>query len=451
MADIHPPRPAGLPLLGNLLEARRDPLQFVVRMMTDYGDLASYRIGPYTGYLTSHPDYVRHILQDNHTNYSKDVYSYQMLKPVIGEGLVTSDGDHWLRQRRLIQPAFHRKHIAIFGSLITEATLDLLDHWRSDVEDGQPVDVFQEMARLTLRLIGEILFSLDITQDVDTIGTAFTTLNEDVSYRLRTVFVPPLWVPTPRNLAFRKARSELDRIVYEIIAERRESNRSRNDLLDMLLEAREEGSDAGMSDQQLRDEAMTLLLAGHETTATALAWIWYLLSTHPTEFHRLIAELERVLGDRVPTVDDVPALEHTERVIQEALRLYPPIWIVGRSAIADDRIASYIIPAGSVVLFSQYAIHRHPGFWENPMGFDPDRFAPARSAGRHPYAYFPFGGGPRLCLGGSLSMLEMQLIVATIAQNFRLDLVPGHSVLPEPLVTLRPRHGMPMNLYSRRS
>ncbi len=258
--------------------------------------------------------------------------------------------------------------------------------------------------------------------------------------------MPPLWIPTPRNLAFKRARAELDRVVYDIIASRRRRHAPKGDLLDMLLAAREQGSGEGMTDRQLRDEVMTLLLAGHETTATTLTWTWYLLSKHPGAARKLRAELDVVLGGRLPGVGDLPALEYTQRVVRESMRLYPPVWVISRTAIEEDEIGGYTIPAGSILLLSQYAMHRHPDFWENPEGFDPDRFSPERSEGRHRYAYFPFGGGPRLCIGANLAMLETELILAILAQRYRLELLPGHPVEPEPLITLRPRYGMKMML-----
>jgi cytochrome P450 len=442
-----PPSPPGLPLLGSLLAARRDPLGFLLSLARDYGDITYYRIGIYTGYLVVHPDYIRHILQLNHQNYSKENYDYEMLKPVLGEGLLTSNGDHWLRQRRLIQPAFHQQHIAGLGPIVSRAAAELLEAWDAVAARGEAIDVAADMQRLTLRTIGEALFSIDIRAETDTIGGSFAVLNRETSHRLKTLLVPPLWIPTPRNLVFKRARAELDRVVYDIIANRRRGRAPQDDLLDMLVAAREQGSGEGMTDRQLRDEVMTLLLAGHETTATALTWTWYLLSKHPGAARRLRAELNKVLGGRLPAVDDLSALDYTRRVIQESMRLYPPVWIISRTAIEEDEIGGYTIPAGSVLLLSQYAMHRHPDFWENPEGFDPDRFLPERSQGRHPYAYFPFGGGPRLCIGANLAMLETQLILATLAQHYRLELLPGHPVEPEPLITLRPRHGMKMMLF----
>lgn len=446
---VRPSGPPGMPVIGNLLAARRDPLAFLLRLSRDYGDIARYRLGYYTGYLVNHPDYIRHVLQLNHRNYNKQNFTYRMLKPVLGEGLLTSDGAHWLRERRLIQPAFNHKRLETLGSLMTTASAELLDEWDSAAARGQPIDMAEEMRRLTLRIIGETLFSIDISTDTNTIGTAFTSLNQDVAYRFRTVFVPPLWVPTPRNLAFKRARAELNAVVYSIIAERRRHADSRGDLLDILLAARDEASGTGMTDQQVRDEVMTLMLAGHETTATALTWIWYLLSQYPEVAERLRSELDRVLGGRVPEVDDLPALPYTNQVVNEALRLYPPVWVISRTAIEDDHVGKYHVPAGTVLLLSQYTMHRHPAFWEQPERFRPERFSPEHAGKHHPYAYFPFGGGPRLCIGDHLAMMETQLVVATIAQRYRPELVTGHPVEPEPLVTLRPRYGMSMIIHPR--
>lgn len=445
-----PPGPKGLPLVGSLFDARDDPLGFMMNLVRSYGDIAYYRIGPYTGYLVTHPDDVQHVLQSNHRNYSKENYNYERLKSVLGEGLITSNGDHWRRERRLIQPVFHREYIAHVGSTTTEATLDLLKRWDGRAEPDQPMDVAAEMMHLTLRIVGKALFGIDISADTTTVGRAFTTLNEDISYRFRTVFVPPLWVPTPRNRAFKKARAELDRVVYEMIAQRRQRASGRGeDLLDLLLTARDEASGQHMTDRQLRDEMVTLLLAGHETTAMLLTWTWYLLSKNPATARTLGDELDQVLGGRVPTAEDLSELTYTKMVIQESLRLYPPVWIISRTAIEDDEIGGYTIPADSVVTLSSYATHRHTDFWENPEGFDPERFSPERREGRHRYAYVPFGGGPRYCIGRNFAMMEAQLILATIAQRFALDVVPGHAVEPDPLVTLRPQDGLKMTLRSR--
>ncbi|MEJ2348986.1 MAG: cytochrome P450 [Anaerolineales bacterium] len=445
-----PPSLDGLPLIGNLLEARRDPLRFVLKMAAVPSNLVHYRIGPYTGYLINHPDDIQYILRKNFQNYSKENYDYKVLKPVLGEGLLTASGDHWRRQRRVIQPAFHRKQIEAFGSKATTATLEMLARWQTDFAQGQPIDLAREMSCLTLRIIGEVLFGTELHGEDRRVASSFQFLNTDVSARLKTAFAPPLWVPTPRNIKFRRARAELDSVVYTIIEGRRQSGPAKGDLLDLLLAARgQEASSTGMTTRQLRDEVMTFMLAGHETTATALTWFWYLLAKHPEKAHQSWYELEEVLGGRTPKVSDLPALGYLDRLIHEVLRLYPPVWIISRKALAEDEIGGYPVPPGTVVLLCQYAMHRHPAFWENPKRFDPDRFSPQRSRSRHPFAYFPFGGGPRLCIGNHLAMMEIKLIAATIAQRYRLDLVSGHPVEAEPLITLRPRYGMKARLHPR--
>jgi cytochrome P450 len=445
-----PPGLEGWPLLGNLPEARRDPLRFVSRMAAVPSNLVYYRIGPYTGYLVNHPDGIQYVLRKNFQNYSKDNYDYEALKPVVGEGLLTANGDYWRRQRRLIQPAFHPKMIEGFGFKATNLTLKMLARWEMDFAGGQPFDVADEMSRLALQIIGEVLFGVELRGEAIRVARSFQFLNADVSRRLTTPFAPPLWVPTPRNLRFKQARVELDRVVYGMIENRRRSGPAEGDFLDLLLGAHEEGeSGAGMSDRQLRDEVMTFMLAGHETTAAALTWFWYSLAEHPEAASRIRRELDEVLGDRTPEASDLPGLEYLDQVIQEVMRLYPPVWITSRKALEDDEIGGYPVRAGTVVLLCQYSMHHHPDFWEDPERFDPERFSPQRSRGRHPFAYFPFGGGPRLCIGKHLAMMEIKLIAATIAQRYRLALVPSHPVKAEPLITLRPRDGMQMRLEAR--
>lgn len=447
--SAHPPGPAGLPLLGSLLEARRDPLHFVLRMARTYGDIAYFSMGTQTGYHLNHPDYIQRVLQSNHRNYNKENYNFELLKAGLGEGLITSSGEQWLQQRRLMQPAFHRQRIARFGSVVVEATQDMLEEWQSSTKHGQLLNVTDEMIRLTLRIVGQSLFGTDLRANADTIGATFACLNEDFAYRFRTVFVPPFWVPTPRNLAFKRNRSKLDRVVYEIIARRQQRGGPDDDLLGMLLEAKDERTGEGMTARQIRDQVMTLMLAGHETTAALLTWTWYLLSTHPAIARNLTDELDEVLDGCPPTVDDLPALEYTEMVLQESMRLYPPVWFFNRTAIEDDEIGGYLVPAGSIVTLSPYTMHRHPAFWQNPEGFDPERFAPKRVEKRHRYAYIPFGGGPRYCIGNGFAMMEAKFVLAMVAQRYRLALAPGQPVEPEPLVTLRPRHELKMRLHPR--
>jgi cytochrome P450 len=444
-----PPGPRGEPLLGNLRDMARDSLGFLMKSALTYGDVVRFRFLSEEMILINHPDHIKHVLQDNNHNYDKDTFDYRLLKIAVGNGLLTSDGDTWLRQRRLIQPAFHRQRLVALGTLMTDSTQALLDQWQAESDRGQPVDIAHEMMRLTLRIVGRALFSIDISSEADEFGQAFTVVNKYLTDRFYNLLPLPLSFPTPNNRRAQTALHTLNRVVQEIIDERRAGGDGKDDLLSMLLQARDAETGQGMNDRQVRDEVMTILLAGHETTANALSWTWYLLSKHPTVAHRHLAELDRVLGGRPPTVEDLTDLPYNRMVIEEAMRLYPPAWAISRKAIADDQIEGYTIPANSIVFMSAYTMHRHPAFWENPEGFDPERFTPERSAERPQFAYFPFGGGPRLCIGSNFAMQEAQLLLATIARQYRLELVPGHNVVPEPLITLRPRGGLPMWIRPR--
>ena len=439
-----PPGPKGHWLWGSMLDFQADPLRTYAEAARQYGDIVRFRFGPWHSYLVTHPDYVRHVLQDNHRNYNKGRITHTYLKPLLGEGLLTSEGEFWLRQRRLIQPAFHKQRLAHFGQAMTDKTLAMLQRWQAYADSGEPFDVSAEMMRLTLSIVGQTLFSAEVEDTSAEVGEAMEVAQAHVNYRSTHPFSLPERFPTPRNRRFHQARATFDRVLLDIIEERRRSGEDKGDLLGMLLAARDEATGEGMSNQQLRDEAVTLFLAGHETTSNTLTWTWYLLAEHPAVARRLREELAAVLGGRTPTVADVPHLKYTVQVIEEAMRLYPAAWVVARGAIGADEIGGYPIPAGSMISISPFITHRHPDFWPVPEAFDPDRFTPERSAGRPRYAYFPFGGGPRQCIGNNFAMLEATLLLATIAQAGRLDLVPGHPVVPEPLVTLRPRHGMRM-------
>jgi cytochrome P450 len=443
-----PPGPRGHPLLGNAWDIQRDGVAFNVTMAARYGDVIRIRVLSWPTYMVYHPDDVKHVLQENHQNYNKDVFNVNLLKPLLGQGLFTNDGQSWLHQRRLAQPAFHRKRLATFGTLITSSTEDMLDRWQASAEEQQPLEIGEEMMRLTLRIVGQALFSIDLSNEADTVGQAFSAIRKLLQSFIFRPF-PPLGVPTPRNHRLNAAIHSLDGVVQGIINERRQHNVDRGDLLSMLMLARDEETGEGMNDRQLRDEVMTLLLAGHETTSNALTWMWYLLSQHPDVETRLHAELGAVLGGNVPTVDHLPDLKYTHMVIDEALRLYPPVFGFGRKAIGDDVLGGYYVPANTLIWLCPYITHRHPDFWERPLVFDPERFSPENAANRPHYAHFPFGGGPRLCIGSNLAMMEAQLITATIAQRYRLRLVPGHPVEPEVSLTLRPKYGLQMVIQPR--
>ncbi len=435
-------------IFGSLPELQRDQLGFYMNAFKQYGDVVRFRaFGPIYAYMFFHPDDIEYILRRNNTNYHKGI-AHQRFKSLLGEGLLTSEGKIWLKQRRLSQPAFHRQRIAGFATTMTNATASMLEHWQSYAGSGQAFDVSAEMTRLTLQIVGQTLFNTDISGDEvkvvrDALYVALDYLNYRVSH-FTLDFMERL--PTRRNRQYRKAQRILDKLVYDIIAERRQSGGDTGDLLSMLLLARDEETGEGMSDKQLHDEVMTLILAGHETTANTLTWTWYLLAQHPEVERKLHDELARVLSGRTPTVADLAQLPYTKMVIEESLRLYPPAWGMSRHAVADDEIRGYRVPAGTEVAVVQYVTHRHPDFWENPEAFDPERFTPERSAGRPNFAYFPFGGGPRLCIGNTFALMEAQLILAMIAQTYRLRLVPGQTIEPEPIITLRPRRGISMTL-----
>jgi cytochrome P450 len=447
-----PEGPRGHFLFGHMPQIRRGPLEFLESLARDYKDVAHFRFLWLDAYLVNHPEYVRRILVDNHRNYTKQNIANQMLRPVLGNGLLISEGEFWLRQRRLIQPAFHKQRIQGFGRLMAGAAADMLERWEAH-DPAASLDVDRAMMQLTLTIVGMALFSRDLSGDAETVGKSFGYINEFISTRARTVIAPPLGLPTPGNRRFHREKQALVQVVQEIIDERRSQMRreqgSGNDLLAMLLEARDEHSGEGMTDQQLQDEAMTLLLAGHETTANALTWTWYLLSQNPPAEQKLHAELDSVLGGRMPGVEDLPGLPYTAMVVKEAMRLYPPAWILSRHVVEDDRLGDYRIPGGTVVDISPYLMHRHPDYWPEPTRFEPERFTPERSEARPAYAYFPFGGGPRLCIGRDFAMVEAQIILAAVASRFKLRLVSGHQVGIDPLITLRPLGGMPMRIERR--
>jgi cytochrome P450 len=433
-------------LTGNATAIQRDPLASMLRTMHEIGDVVSCRYYLARFSLVHHPDGVRHILQENHQNYSKDVFDYQMLRRFIGDGLLTADGPSWLRQRRMIQPAFHRQRIAAFGTVMADEAEKQATLWRDRARPDLPLDIATEMGALTLRVVGRTLFGTDLQEEVALIGQAFTRVNVQLTQELYHPIALVLNLPTRGTRALHDALRTLSQVVDDLIARRRADPTERDDLLSLLMQARDEADQTGMDDALLASEVVTLLIAGHETTANLLSWTWYLLSQHPEAEARLHAELASVLGGRAPTVGDLPNLPYTRMVIEESLRLYPPAYSFGRKALHDDVVCGYHLPKGAFVLVNPYTTHRHPAFWEDPDAFDPERFSLERSRDRPRFAYFPFGGGPRQCIGNDFALVEARIILATLAQHFRLRLVPGHAVEPEPLITLRPRGGVPMTI-----
>jgi len=439
------PSPPGTFLMGHAGEMLRDAAQFLLRAHADHGDIVRLRLGPRVAFALFHPDHVSHVLVKRRDNYTKQSRGYVKLRHVLGNGLLTSEGDFWLSQRRLMQPAFSAGRLAGFAAAMVTATEEMARSWESPAEQGDAIDVADEMMRLTMRIVGETLLGTDVTGEASDVGAALTLVIDEVSRRIHTPWNFRERLPVASNRRFERAIQVLDRSVQKIIDEHRAqpSRAARSDdLLTMLMTVRDEETGSQMSDKQLRDEVMTLFLAGHENTAKALTWTFYLLSQHVGVRSRLQQEVDTVLGSRSATAEDLPKLSYAKLVIQESMRLFPPVWGLARMTMQDDQIGDVTIPAGSPVLLSQYVTHRHRGFWDNPEGFDPDRFLPERSEGRHPYAYFPFGAGPRICIGNHFAMIESVLILATVTSRWSLNLIPGRPVIPEARVTLRPKHGL---------
>jgi cytochrome P450 len=413
--------------------------------LREYGDVFRFELGPWLFHQLAHPDHVRHVLVDHARNYPRS-WHYDRVK-VIGEGLVTTEGPAWRRLRRMVQPAFHPAPLGALAGVMTEATDAMRRRWGAYVASGQPFDAAQEFVALTLQIVGRALLGIDLGGEADRIGPALTTTLEYLEHRLSTLVPLPPWVPSPRNLRARRAIATFDTIVAAIIARRRGGlEEGRGDLLSLLLASRDEETGEGLSDRELRDQVLTFIGAGHETTAVALTWTLYLLIRHPEIQERLRAEAAEVLGGRTPDAADLSRLEFTRRVIEESLRLYPPVYALSRAVREDDTIGGFAIPAGSMVLVSPYVTHHHPGVWPDPETFDPDRFLPDRSAGRSRFAWFPFLGGPHQCIGQEFALMEITLAITMLIQAFRFRLAPGFSVEPRPVLSLRPRDGLLIHL-----
>ena len=418
-------------------EEIRNPLRFFMWLTRTYGDIVQYRSSLEPAYLINHPDYIRHVLQSNGQNYNKDTFlNKYMLESLTGQGLLTSENPLWREQRRLIQPAFHRHSLPRFAVLMQEATTRTLARLEAAADTAEPIDIGNEMMRLTLDIVTQALFGYDISDKADAIGEAMDTMTT---------------IGKPRHRKVREAIELMDHIVFAIIDDRRQQpERARDDLLAMLIDARYDDGSA-MPDRQIRDEIMSLLVAGHETTANTLSWTWYLLDQYPAVVEQLEAEIDTVLAGGVPNVEAFPRLVYTDRIIQEAMRLYPSAWSISRRALGDDEIGGYFIPAGAIVAMSPYTMHRHPAFWDEPERFDPDRFTPERVAARPRFAYFPFGGGARQCIGNHFALMESMIIIPSIAGRYRLRRVSAEPVEEHALVTLRPRNGIPVMVERRTS
>ena len=439
-----PPGPEPHFLIGNFPLGRPDPLAVFTGWAREFDDIFYYRAGWIHVYFLNSPELIESVLVTNQQNFRKDRV-IQNSRWFLGQGLLTSEGGEWLRQRRLSQPAFHRERLALYARIINACAEEMLDSWK----DGENRDVHQEMMQLTLRVVAKVLFSVDVKNESKEVAAALNLLMKHSSGA--RMLLPP-WVrylPLPFLIRVRRAVRQLDEVVYRIIRERRRSENDNGDLLSMLMSARDEDG-SRMTDRQLRDEVMTFLLAGHETTALSLSWAWFLLSENPEAENKLHHELARVLDGKNPSFEDLPRLCYTEAVVKESVRLYPPAWSLARTAAEDFEIGGYLVPAGSNVVMSQWIMHRDPRFFPSPEQFDPGRWFEEHTQRLPRFAYFPFGGGPRYCVGASFAMMEATLLLAAIAQRFRLRMVPGHNVVPVPSITLRPKYGIKMSLHQIR-
>ena len=420
---------------------KQDPMELFMQINHDYGDTASFNIFGIRVTSITNPVDVKYVLQENSSNYTKSI-TYNELKHILGQGLLTSEGSFWKRQRRISQPAFKKTMIEGFASIVLEE----VDKVLKSFEGKSHTDISEDMMKITFIVVGRALFQKDLGERAEAIGKALEIALELVLDRIQTLVKFPLSVPTPMNLRLNRAINTMKSLVDELILERRKSGGGQGDLMDFLMFTKDEETGETMTDSQIRDEVLTFLLAGHETTSNALSWTFYLLSLHPDIRNKVREEVYPVMrtGLGYGSLEHLP---YTKNVIQEAMRLYPPIWMIERSPIKDDVVGGYDVPAGSVLSVGINSIHRHKDFWINPEGFDPDRFNPENSSGRHGFSYLPFGGGPRICIGNHFAMMEAILILATLVHHYDFNLTPLSKVEKNPVITLRPKYGIQMTLH----
>lgn len=441
--SLAPPGPKGSFILGNLPEMRRDPLGLLMAAARGFGDVSRLKLVE-SIYLLNHADDVKHALLTNNDNYPKARLTVR-IKPIVGDGLLTSEGSFWRRQRRLAQPAFHRTRLASLAETMARLTADMLGGWR----DGDVADVSDAMSRLTLRVIGLTMMGADLDADAGRVGAALSTALAITNDRFQRLFFLPS-LPTPSNIRFNRAMKVLEDLVTRIIAERRAQGGDRGDLLSMFMETQDADTGERMTDAQLRDEVMTMLLAGHETTSNALSWAFHLLALHPGTATRISEEAAAAFGRGGPTFESLRRLQFTRWAVQEAMRLYPPVWLFARTAKADDLLPSgWRVPAGTTIFVCPYTLHRNPAYWSDPERFDPERFSEAGSTGRPRTAYVPFAAGPRQCIGNEFALMEATIILAMTCRDWRPGFARARPTVPEPSITLRPKGGMPMTLNRR--
>ncbi|MCC6625081.1 MAG: cytochrome P450 [Deltaproteobacteria bacterium] len=433
------PRPPGLPLVAHALSMRFDPLGFFERCMRRHGGLVRFEVGRRPLYLVSDPELARELLFERHRALSKDTQGMRLLGRIVGRGLLTSDGDLWRRQRRIAQPAFHKQRLAGFAQTMTAVADEVAARWESLAARGEPVDLYHEMMVATLSIVSRTLLGTDLGRDAGEVARALEFLLLDTRHRMSRPWSLPMRVPTPANRRFAREVAVIDGLLARVIDERVSGRARGDDLLQMLVDAVDEETGERMDARQLRDEVVTMFIAGHETTAGALTWTFEALARHPAARQRLDAELDATLGDRAPTLEDLPRLPWLSQVLDESLRLRPPAWVFARWTAEPVALGGHAVPAGVTILTSPWTIHRNPRYWSDPEAFDPERFAPERAATHHALQLVPFGAATRLCIGRGFALMEARLVLATLARRFRWEMVSERPLTPLPAITLRPR------------
>jgi cytochrome P450 len=442
-AGRQPPGPRGHFLLGSLPEFAGDILGFLTACVREHGDLVRFRLAGSEVFFLHRPQEIETVLLTQRTNFIKHTFFWRHVTAIFGNGLLTSEGEFWLRQRRLAAPAFHPERISSYGSAMAAFADRLAQRWR----DGEVRDVHRDMMRVTMEIVSKTLFDVEVEEEIEEVSRAFDLVIREIALRFRRPFRIPDAVPTPGNLRYRRGVALLDRLVARILAERRARPGDRGDLLSILLAARDEEGKP-MSDAQLRDEVITLFLAGHETTAIALSWTLFLLARHPEAEETLRREISQTLPDRLPSAADLPRLPYAEAVVKESLRLYPPAYVIGREALSECVLGGYPVPARSTIYFSPWVLHRDPRWFVDPERFRPERWSDGSTARLPRYVYIPFGGGPRICIGERFAMMEIVLVLVTLLRRFRL-VMAGPDPVAFPSITLRPEGGVPMRIARR--
>lgn len=449
MSQSSPPKISFFKALWNIKNFAANPIPAISKSMEMYGDTYTTYLGPTKVLLTQDPAHIQHILQKNHKNYHKSKI-IKTLADRIGYGLLTTDGSYWLRQRRLIQPGFHRKKLEGLVAIMQQETQDFIEEWRGIAKSGETIDLSKEMMKITLRIVAKSLFGTGINkEDLDAIDHSITEQQKFIVEKVRKPYLQLWHILNGENRRQEKNAAHLDNLLRSIINNRKNSGEQHDDLLDMLLNVRYEDTGEGMTEQQLRDESLILFVAGHETSANALAWTWYLLGQHPDIEAKVLKESQEVLKNRLTTFADIPQLSYSKQVLQEVMRLYPPAWIMDRVPLEDDKLGDFDLPKETIVNLFVYGAHHNPKYWKNPEQFDPERFTKKALKKRPSFSYFPFGGGPRLCIGQQFAYMEMQLVLAELIRNFEIEWLTKEKIDILPLVTLRPKSEMWVRLKER--